>query len=1134
MRLTNNKVAVLAILLMLISLICNTMLYQKTGIYITGKATAQGYVAICINHPPVLNEFASNLTVKEGGLFVYDVNATDKNNATQSLTFHDNTSLFNISSETGIINFTAPGSSAGIYDILITAQDNSSCVNNNATKTLVLNITMDNVAPSITSYYPLGNPTITEEQIRLFNISYEDEDGDTLAVYWYLDNSLVSTFNDISDTLKSNYTFIGNYTNAGTYNAIVVVSDSLLNDSHSWILTVTDVNRPPSFIRTIKNQTWAEDSTLYGLDLDDYSYDPDTEDTLSYSTNYLTNPHSITVAINDENVVTFSQPADWYGAENISFTVTDNHGASNTSNNVTLTVYNVPETDITIGQAASQAPGRTTECIEFWFCSYWSICYEDGFMERTCTDLSYCGTEYYKPEEIKDCKYIPSCFNKIQDGDETEIDCGGKCGPCPSCFDGAMNNDETGIDCGGTCPPCPTCFDSIINGGEIGVDCGGACELQDCCTNGYRDAHLGEKGIDCGGPCKECAVDIEKPAPKRLLIAISMIILIIIILLSVIAYRKREELKLFSLSIIKRSKKRELVRSTGKRGNILQKIDRLEREIESRPAEEALKEFLIILRVVLIGLFGLKYEFTYKNLIPLIKKSKIKPIIKSLLIEFIKRIIHIAYSGYNIRKEEIMLLTKEFRVIIHLITRAKKDEKEGKRKNIREKKEYEKSLDGLCMALSRSLFTLENLEIEETKKLYAKSKEIYKQLSQEEKKEADNYMERIEKEIKLFEKRIERKKRKKDVAFIVVSLIVLMFLGSMDIYQGSNITGLSVFEENIPEENNAQPLIYINGFNIEVGTNFVYRITGYDQEDETLSLYDDTKLFNINSNGVIDFTPTKDQLGVHHVTIIIKDSNYNTLFKDVIFNITRSGGIEYIIEKSSDLSQTQQDTREEKTETTQIQQETIEEIIEETQTQEDIINTTQQSNQTKELNETTKLLNISSNQEQNISKTENITSQLEEFPLKPSDIYVIEQELEENSKFSLVAENQGTREIENSYFKILIEDKNGSIIADIQSTPINITKGEKKEMTAYWNPENIAIGNYTGKLMMMYEDKSSEYDIVMSITSGEKTKIIGITGMVTAPSAIIKTQSYTNIPPILIWIILLIISIDIAWFLLKK
>ena len=47
-----------------------------------------------------------------------------------------------------------------------------------------------------------------------------------------------------------------------------------------------------------------------------------------------------------------------------------------------------------------------------------------------------------------------SCFDGIQNGNETAVDCGGDCAPCPTCDDGIKNGDEDGVDCGGSCEPC--------------------------------------------------------------------------------------------------------------------------------------------------------------------------------------------------------------------------------------------------------------------------------------------------------------------------------------------------------------------------------------------------------------------------------------------------------------------------------------------------------------------------------------------------------------------------------------------------------------------------------------------------------------------------------------------------------
>lgn len=58
-----------------------------------------------------------------------------------------------------------------------------------------------------------------------------------------------------------------------------------------------------------------------------------------------------------------------------------------------------------------------------------------------------------------------SCFNGLQDGDETGVDCGGSCAPCATCDDGIKNGDETGIDCGGSF--CEPCTGEVIVSGEI-------------------------------------------------------------------------------------------------------------------------------------------------------------------------------------------------------------------------------------------------------------------------------------------------------------------------------------------------------------------------------------------------------------------------------------------------------------------------------------------------------------------------------------------------------------------------------------------------------------------------------------------------------------------------------------------
>jgi hypothetical protein len=107
---------------------------------------------------------------------------------------------------------------------------------------------------------------------------------------------------------------------------------------------------------------------------------------------------------------------------------------------------------------------------------------------------------------------VPSCTDDVQDGNETDIDCGGgafgSSPACPRCADGKkcqMNSDCVDGVCGGpaptTCLP-PTCNDHVQNQGETDVDCGGPCPGckpgQTCGTSNTNCASI----LTCSGTCQ--------------------------------------------------------------------------------------------------------------------------------------------------------------------------------------------------------------------------------------------------------------------------------------------------------------------------------------------------------------------------------------------------------------------------------------------------------------------------------------------------------------------------------------------------------------------------------------------------------------------------------------------------------
>ncbi len=120
------------------------------------------------------------------------------------------------------------------------------------------------------------------------------------------------------------------------------------------------------------------------------------------------------------------------------------------------------------------------------------------------------------------------CDNQVRDADETDLDCGGTCSPCAltrscggdldcregtciegtcqaaGCTDRVQNGSETDIDCGGgACKACPDGLACTADGDcQSGVCSGLGCAAPSC---GDRHQNGAETDVDCGGPeCSAC------------------------------------------------------------------------------------------------------------------------------------------------------------------------------------------------------------------------------------------------------------------------------------------------------------------------------------------------------------------------------------------------------------------------------------------------------------------------------------------------------------------------------------------------------------------------------------------------------------------------------------------------------
>ncbi|KQC08707.1 MAG: hypothetical protein APR54_00425 [Candidatus Cloacimonas sp. SDB] len=135
-------------------------------------------------------------------------------------------------------NFTTDYASAGIYALSLAVRDS---LISSADTTFNWTIEVLDVDQPIVvdSLFPApGILEITETDSIQFYFSGYDPDGNTLSYEWLIDTTLVAT--------DSVYTFLTDYTSAGTYDLIFNVSDNFSrNDTtFSWQINVADVDQP--------------------------------------------------------------------------------------------------------------------------------------------------------------------------------------------------------------------------------------------------------------------------------------------------------------------------------------------------------------------------------------------------------------------------------------------------------------------------------------------------------------------------------------------------------------------------------------------------------------------------------------------------------------------------------------------------------------------------------------------------------------------------------------------------------------------------------------------------------------------------------------------------------------------------
>jgi subtilisin family serine protease/uncharacterized membrane protein YgcG len=228
------------------------------------------------------------------------------------------------------------------YTYRIHANDSA----NNWVTTNLRYVETNNSEPTIDSYYPNSSSvSIVEPNNQTFNITASDAENDTLVIIWYLNGSNVSN--------SDNYTFIGNYSAAGSYNITATVSNNYSTVSQYWNLTVNNTNRLPLVVNVTlvsSDSSNRTNGTLTGS----WNYsDLDGDNQTDNETKWYNNSVEVSSLANLTSVASgnTTRGENWV----FSVRVSDGTDWSNWTNSSSLVIQNTPPSMNTISNETVNA-----------------------------------------------------------------------------------------------------------------------------------------------------------------------------------------------------------------------------------------------------------------------------------------------------------------------------------------------------------------------------------------------------------------------------------------------------------------------------------------------------------------------------------------------------------------------------------------------------------------------------------------------------------------------------------------------------------------------------------------------------------------------------------------------------------
>jgi hypothetical protein len=271
------------------------------------------------NNAIVLSDVAASYTINEGETLSIDANYTDPDSDTG--TFGDNSTEWNIDSSTGIVSWVTVDGDQGIYNYYINVSDGYGSTDTQAFSVTVIDATPTPVTglASTTGNFWVNNTWASGSNTDSFNVSQNGT--------WV--NGSTATFNNstVGPHGWSNISVYGYNSTSGSLSTVQSLNTQVPN------------NAP--VLSGIPNLNTAEDVNLTDIiDLDDYYTDID-GDSPTFTVDSNDQSLYVDIDISGTNTVDFLLALNWNGMANIVFKADDGYGDSDTDAMVlTVTAVN--------------------------------------------------------------------------------------------------------------------------------------------------------------------------------------------------------------------------------------------------------------------------------------------------------------------------------------------------------------------------------------------------------------------------------------------------------------------------------------------------------------------------------------------------------------------------------------------------------------------------------------------------------------------------------------------------------------------------------------------------------------------------------------------------------------------------